>query len=82
MLAQENRFGYDVDIPVDIDAQDKEYVETPLAEDVPFEHFVAVKLPLKSGGYMTVTDYASAGKLWSDETKLSVWILTDGEEKC
>ena len=82
MLAQENRFGYDVDIPVDIDAQDKEYVETPITEDVPFEHFVAVKLPLKSGGYMTVTDYASAGKLWSDETKLSVWILTDGEEKC
>ena len=84
MLAQENRFGYDVDSPVDIDAWDKDYVETPLAdgEEIPFEHIVAVKLPLKSGKYMTVTDYASSGKLWCDETKLSVWMLTDGEEKC
>ena len=83
MLAQENRFGYDVEIPVDIDAWDKEYVDTPFVDstEIPYKHMVAVKLPLKSGGYMTVTDYASAGKLWSDDTKLSVWMLTDGEAK-
>ena len=83
MLAQENRLGYDVETPVDIDAWDKEYVDTPFAdsEKIPYKHMVAVKLPLKSGEYMTVTDYASAGKLWDDDTKLSVWMLTDGEAK-
>ena len=67
MLAQENRFGYDVDSPVDIDAWDKDYVETPLAagEEIPFEHIVAVKLPLKSGKYQ-ITDRNDV-TVWSGE---------------
>ena len=26
---------------------------------------------------MTVTDYASAGKLWTEESKMAVWMLTE-----
>lgn len=77
ILAQENRLGYSVDTPVTVKVNadgcvDATFPETDIA---PYEHIVEVKIPLDEGE-ITLTDYASAGKLWNEESKMAAWILT------
>ena len=78
MLAQENRLGYSVDDPVDICVGDDGCVDVtfPETEKAPYPHILEVEVPLKDGSRMTVTDYASAGKLWTEESKMAAWMLT------
>ena len=77
MLAQENRLGYSVDNEVDIKVGDDGYVDVLLTEkDIPYKCVVKAEVPLSNGEYMTVTDYSSAGKLWNEESKMAVWMLT------
>lgn len=78
MLAQENRLGYSVDTPISVSVQEDGYVDVVLPETdtAPYEHIVEVQIPLEDGTLMTVTDYASAGKLWNEESKMAVWMLT------
>lgn len=77
ILAQENRLGYSVDEPVNIIVGDDGYVNVMIPEKdiAPYEHILEVRVPLVNGEYMTVTDYASAGKLWNEESKMAAWIL-------
>lgn len=81
MLAQENRLGYSVDKPISVKIDDDGYVAAVHLEksdkSIPFDHIVGMDIPLSDGSYMTVTDYASAGKLWNEESKLAVWMLTE-----
>lgn len=78
MLAQENRLGYSVDNEVDIKVDADGYVDVLLThKDIPYNCVVKADVPLSNGGYMTVTDYSSAGKLWSEESKMAVWMLTE-----
>ena len=75
MLAQENRLGYSVDIPVTFNVGADGYIEGYECErDIPYNSIVKLDLPIDSGR-MTLTDYASAGKLWTDESKMAVWML-------
>ena len=77
-LAQETRLGYDPEEPVEIAVGKDGYVDVRLPEKdkAPYDHVVEVEVPLTDGSYMTVTDCASAGKLWTDESKLAIWMLT------
>ncbi|MGN0149515.1 MAG: beta-L-arabinofuranosidase domain-containing protein [Clostridia bacterium] len=79
MLAQENRLGYSVDKPISIKVNADGTVDAilPMNDIAPYKHIVEVNIPLADGGYMTVTDYASAGKLWTEESKMAVWMLTE-----
>lgn len=79
MLAQENRLGYSVDKPVKIKVNKDSYVDAiiPDLKTAPYECIEEVKVPLETDGYITLTDYASAGKLWNEESKMAVWILTE-----
>lgn len=78
ILAQENRLGYSVDTPVDIKVGSDGYVDASLPENeiAPYEHILEVCVPLTDGSLMHLTDYASAGKLWTEESKMAAWILT------
>jgi len=78
MLAQENRLGYSVDDPIDVLVNTDGTVDAVLPETdiAPYPHILEMQIPLRSGEYMTVTDYASAGKLWTEESKMAVWMLT------
>lgn len=78
ILAQENRLGYSVDDPIDVKVNGDGYVdiEFPASDTAPYEHIIEVLVPLTDGTKMTVTDYASAGKLWTDESKMAAWMLT------
>ncbi len=77
MLAQENRLGYSVDEAVAIKVKNDGYVDAYLTDSyVPYKCILKADIPLEDGKYMTVTDYASAGKLWNEESKMAVWMLT------
>ena len=78
MLAQENRLGYSVDDAIEVDVNADGYVDVIVNEihSAPYDCILEAKLPLKGGKYITVTDYASAGKLWTEESKMAVWMLT------
>lgn len=76
MLAQENRLGYNVDEPVEIKI-DNGYAEICKTErNIPYNCIVKLDVVLENGEKMTVTDYASAGKTWTEESKMAVWMLT------
>lgn len=81
ILAQENRLGYSVDEPVDILVQEDGYVDATISchEIAPYEHLVEVEISLTDGRKMHVTDYASAGKLWTEESKMAAWMLVSKE---
>lgn len=77
MLAQENRLGYSVDDPSDVLIGADGYVDTVLESGkAPYASMLEASVPLADGGRMLLTDYASAGKLWNDESRMAVWILT------
>jgi hypothetical protein len=65
MLAQENRLGYRGDDPIDVRVNGDETVSVvfPAADSAPYTHILELQVPLTDGSYMTVTDYASTGKL-------------------
>ena len=77
VLAQENRLGYSVDEPVDILVRGDGYVDVTFPQKgiAPYEHMLELEIPLANGNKMHVTDYASAGKLWTTESKMAAWIL-------
>ena len=79
VLAQENRLGYSVDEPVDILVGEDGYVDVsfPEKEIAPYENILEVEVPLVGGSKMHVTDYASAGKLWNEESKMAAWMLVN-----
>ncbi len=82
ILAQENRLGYSVDKPVDIKVEsDNSVLVTFPEEDIaPYEHILEMEVPLADGRKMRVTDYASAGKLWTEESKMAAWMLVEKTE--
>lgn len=77
ILAQENRLGYNVNDPVAIAVGKDGYVDAlqPQNDIAPYEHIVEMNIPLKHGEFMVVTDYASAGKTWTEESKMAAWML-------
>ena len=48
----------------------------PKKDIAPYKHILELEVPLTDGSKMHVTDYASAGKLWTEESKMAAWILT------
>ena len=79
VLAQENRLGYSVDDPVEIAADPDGFVNVRRSNAAPYPHMVEVAVPLADGRLMPVTDYASAGKTWTEESRMAAWILTKQE---
>jgi DUF1680 family protein len=73
VLAQDNRLGIDVSGSVDYDVTN-DYVDAAVTDDAPYKNMVAVTVPLRDGSRMTLTDYASAGKLYNGESAMAAWI--------
>ena len=78
MLAQENRLGYNVDDAVSVKVNEDGYVDIviPKEKTAPYACELEAQIPTTDDGYFTVTDYASAGKLWTEESKMAVWFNT------
>ena len=78
MLAQENRLGYGVDDAVSVKVNDDGYVDIKLSDTktAPYNCELLAEVPTTDGGSFAVTDYASAGKLWNEQSKMAVWMNT------
>jgi hypothetical protein len=78
VLAQESRLGYSVDEPHDIVIRDDGTVDVqvPTVPKAPYPSLLELSVPLSDGSHMTVTDYASAGKLFSNDSRMAAWMLT------
>lgn len=78
MLAEENRLGYSVDDAVSVKVNDDGYVDIKLddTKTAPYNCELLAKVPTTDDGCFAVTDYASAGKLWTEESKMAVWMNT------
>lgn len=76
MLAQDSRLGYSILKPMDIVVGADGYVDVFLSKKkvAPFDTIVEVGIPLSNGSYIPVVDYASAGKLWTKESMVAVWM--------
>lgn len=79
MLAAENRLGRNVDMPADVLIEKDGYVKTffPEKDVMPTRHLIEMCVPQKNGGVFRVIDYASAGKTWTNESKIAVWMLNE-----
>ena len=82
VLAQESRLGTDLDAPVSISVKndgtvDAEISSAPIA---PYQNILEMEVPLSDGTRMHVTDYASAGKLFTPDNKLAAWMLVKEAE--
>lgn len=73
VLAVSERLGYGVDRPFDF----VQPISDAKCINIPETHTVAVELPLKSGGSVTLVDYASAGKTWQNDDRIAAWIDTE-----
>lgn len=79
MLAQDARLGHPLSqpaVPV-VDANGYVNVQTDVSPAAPYPCLIEVSVPLSDGSLMHVTDYASAGKLWTKESEMAVWMLTE-----
>lgn len=78
MLAQDNRLGYSVDDAVSVKVNADGYVDLKICDtaDAPYKCLLSAQVPTTDGGSFGVTDYASAGKTFSDESKMAVWFNT------
>ena len=78
MLAQENRLGYSVDDPISVAVNESGFVSAAHSDmEVPYPCIIKMDVPLTNGQNILLTDYSSAGKLWNEESKMAVWMLTD-----
>ncbi len=71
MLAQDSRFGYDMSAPAKI--VDENGIVTYEKATADFDTMLTVKVKTQDS-YMTLCDYASAGKLLDEDNKTAVWI--------
>lgn len=76
MLAQDSRLGYDMSKPANI-ADNENKIDAHLVENsvAPYKNIVCIQVLMENGKYITLTDYASAGKLWKTDNTIAVWIL-------
>ena len=68
--------AYNLDEPAKIKIGDNDCVDVVIPEKykVNYPHIVEICVPLENETYIALIDYASAGKLWSEESKIAAWI--------
>lgn len=83
MLAQDTRLGYSTDKAVNvlINKDGSVDVDEKIKTVAPYKNIIELGIPLSNGKVMHMTDYASAGKLLTEESKMAVWILTEKSQK-
>ena len=79
MLAQDEQLGYSVDDPIDVLVNEDGTVDAKFPDQAkaPYPNILEMQIPLRNGTMQTVTDYGSAGKLWREDLKMAVWMLTE-----
>lgn len=76
VLARDERYDDDFDAKVQIKVEPNGTVKGKAVKTNLFKAVGEYQIPLKKGGYITMCDYASAGKDWDrkDKKRISVWL--------
>ena len=77
IMAVDSRLGRDVTKPIPLKC-DTETIPGEISDDnvAPYDNIIEVKLQAEDGPFY-MTDYASAGKDWNDESAIAAWFLTN-----
>ena len=76
MLAQDERLGYSTDTPITV-ADNGGFADVTLVDSSAYPAILAAEVALADGKTLTLTDYASAGKVWNNGKRIAVWMLTE-----
>lgn len=76
VLARDARLGEEIDTVVDIAEDENGYVELQPSNTANFPVNMEYKVPMKDGSFITVIDYASAGKTWTKDSVMTAWMAT------
>lgn len=77
MLAQDSRLGHPLEQPAGLRIDEEDCVSGEVIRVDTYPNMIALRLPKTDGSTLTVTDYASAGKLWTQESRMAVWMLNE-----
>ena len=76
VMAVDSRLGRDVLAPIPVKVIDDKVIGEISKDNVaPYKNIVEVKIEAEDGAFY-MTDYASAGKTWSDDSCMAAWFLT------
>ena len=76
MLAEDSRLGYSPDEEADFSVNADGTINTTPTDASPYHCMVQVDVPLTNGRKITLTDYASSGRTWNEQSKIAVWMLS------
>lgn len=76
VLARDARLGETIDEVVDILEDENGFVDAVESHTATFPVNMEYKIPMKDGSYITVIDYASAGKTWNKDSVMTAWMAT------
>ena len=74
VLARDERLGMAVDQPVSLKIDKNGSVCVEKSESAPFDCMIALNVIGQNGTSFPVVDYASAGKTWTEESKMCAWM--------
>lgn len=76
VMAAENRLGYNIDEPMKIKVGDDSKIDAVIPDQpiAPYKNLIEIAIPLENGKVAHLTDYASAGKSWNEQSKMAAWI--------
>jgi hypothetical protein len=76
LLARDARVGGDIDTVVDIIEDENGTVNAIPSNDADFNVNMEYKLPQRDGSFVTVIDYASAGKTYTKDSVMTAFLAT------
>jgi len=76
MFARDARFGEEIDSIVDIDCDENGNVNAAASRKASFPTEQEYEVSMKDGSVITVVDYQSAGKTWTSESAMTMWLPT------
>ena len=76
VLARDARLGEKIDTVVDIKEDENGFVDALESDSADFPTNLEYKIPMKDGNFITMIDYASAGKTWDRDSVMTAWLAT------
>ncbi|MBR5546913.1 MAG: glycoside hydrolase family 127 protein [Clostridia bacterium] len=81
VLARDERLGMGIEQPVTLMLDENGFVCTENSAASPFSSMIALDVKQQDGTVFPVVDYASAGKTWTEESRMCAWMKIKEAEK-
>ena len=81
VLARDERLGMAIEQPVTLKLDTDGFVCAENSASSPFSSMIVLDIHQQDGTIFPVLDYASAGKTWTEESKMCAWMKTKKAEE-